>query len=59
MEEESIADDNTVNADTFSHTSNTKIDNSNTIITSEKLDKSDELVDAVKDLTINNAKYYE
>ena len=29
------------------------------IFTSEKLDKSDDLVDAVKNLTINDAKYYE
>ena len=29
------------------------------IFTSEKLDKSYELVDAVNNFTINNAKYYE
>ena len=59
MEKGSTADENNVTADTFSHTSNTQKDNSNSIFTSEKLDKSDELSDVVKDLTINNAKYYE
>ena len=44
--------------DTFSHTSNTQRDNSNTIFTSEKLNKSDDLVDTLKDFTINDAKYY-
>ena len=29
------------------------------IFTSEKIDKSDNLVDSVKNLTINDAKYYE
>ena len=38
---------------------NTQRKNSNRIFTSEKLDKSDELVDAGKDLAINGAKYYE
>ena len=45
--------------DTFSHTYNTQRENANAIFTGEKLDKSDELVDSVKNLTINNAKYYE
>ena len=45
--------------DTFSRASNTQRDIANAILASDKLDKSDELVDAVKDLTINNAKYYE
>ena len=31
----------------------------NALFTSEKIDKSDELVDAVKNFTINDAKYYE
>ena len=56
---ESILDANNVTADTFSHTSNSQKDNANAIFTSEKLDKSDELEDALKDLTINNAEYYE
>ena len=51
-------DANNVASDTFSHASNTKRDNANAIFTSEKLDKSDELVDAVNNLTINYAKYY-
>ena len=58
-EEESILDANNVNSDTSSHTSNTQRENSNTTFTGEQLDKSDELVDAVKKLTINDAKYYE
>ena len=59
MEEESIMDTNNITADTFSHASSAQRGNSNAIFTSEKLDKLDELVDSVKNLTINNAKYYE
>ena len=59
MEEESISDVNNVTSDTFSHTPNTQRENANVIFTSEKLDKLDELVDAVNNLTINDAKYYE
>ena len=44
---------------TFSHASNAQRQNGNAIFTSEKLDKLDELVDAVNNLTINDAKYYE
>ena len=44
--------------DTFSHTFNTQRENSNAIYTSEKLVKSDEMVEAVNNLTINDAKYY-
>ena len=44
---------------TFSHASNTWRENTNDIFTSGKLDKSDDLVDAVNIVTINNAKYYE
>ena len=58
MDEESISDANNVTADTFSHTSNTQRENANTIFTSDKLDKSDELADTLKDLTINDAEYY-
>ena len=58
MEEESILDANNVTADTFSHTSNTQIYNANLVFTSDKIDKSDELEDALKYLTINDAKYY-
>ena len=59
MEEDSIADVSNVTADTFIHVSNTKINNANAIFTSKNIDKSDELVDAIKDLTINDAEYYE
>ena len=59
MEEESISDANNVTADTFFHTYNAQIENANAIFTSEKLDKLDDLEDALKDLTINDAKYYE
>ena len=51
-------DGNNVTSYTFIHMSNTQRDNENAIFTSEKLDKSEGLVDAVKNLTINNAKYY-
>ena len=54
MEEESISDANNTTVDTFSHAYNTLRDNANTIFTSEKLDKLDELVNIVKNLTINN-----
>ena len=59
MEDESIADANSVTAETFSHTSNTQIENANVIFTSETLDKSDELVDVGNILTIKDAKYHE
>ena len=59
MEEESISEANNITADTFSHTSITQRENANTIFTSEKLHKSDELTDALKDLTIKDVKYYE
>ena len=55
MEEGSITDANNVTADTFSHASNAQIENSNAIFTGENLDKSDEPVDAVHNLTINDA----
>ena len=51
-------DANNVTADTFSNTSNTQREDANAIFTSVKLDKSDELVDTLKDLTINDAEYY-
>ena len=58
MGEESISDANIVMADTFSNKSNTQKENTNSIFTSDKLDKSDKLVDAVKYLTTNESKYY-
>ena len=51
-------DANNVTVGTFSHTSNTQRDNANAIFTSGELDKSDELVDAVKNLMINDAEHY-
>ena len=59
MGEESISDANNVTAYTLSNTSYTQTDNVNTIFTSEKIDKSDELSDALKYLKIKDAKYYE
>ena len=59
MEEESITDSNNITGDIFSNAFNTQRENTNTIFTSEKLDKSDKLVDTVKKMTINDAKYYE
>ena len=59
IKEELIADSNNVTVDTFSHASNTQRENENAIFTSEKLDKLNGLVDAVKELTINYSKCYE
>ena len=59
IEKESILDANNVTVDTFSHVYNTRRENANTICTSEKLDKLDYMADALKDLTINDTKYYE
>ena len=39
--------------------SNIQRDNANAIFTSEKIDKLDNLVDVVKNLTINDDEYYE
>ena len=49
---------NNITVDTFSHAPNTQRENVNVIFTSEKLDKSEELAVALKDLKINNTKYY-
>ena len=59
MEEDSISDVNNVNVDTFSNTSNTQKENTNTIFTNYKPDKTYKLVESVKNLTINDAEYYE
>ena len=59
MEEESITDSNNFTADTFSCESIVQRENANAIVTSYKIDKLDELVDAVKNLTIKDAEYYE
>ena len=58
VEEESIADAKTVTVDTFSHASNTQIENTKVIFASENIDNSDKLVDAVNIFTINDAEYY-
>ena len=44
--------------DTFSHTYNTQRDNANAVLTNEKLDKSGDLAEMLKDLTINDVEYY-
>ena len=59
IEEESIDDANNFTAYAFSLASNTQRWNTNAIFTSEKLDESEELVDQVKNLKINNAEYHE
>ena len=59
VEEESIADANSIPSDTLSHTSNKQRNNASAIFTSQKLDKLDELVGAEKKVTINDPKYYE
>ena len=58
MEKESISDANNVTVDTSSRAFNTQRENANAIFTSEKLDKLDDLADTLKDLTINDNKYY-
>ena len=52
------SDTHNVTVDTFSNTSNTQRENANTIFTSEKLYKSGDLAETLKDLTINNPEYY-
>ena len=58
MDKDSISVANNLSADTFGCTSDTKRENANAIFTIDKLDKLDNLADALKDLTINNSKYY-
>ena len=58
VEQESIVDANIVTVDTFNHTPNTQIENANKIFTSDKLDKSDDQEEMLKDLKISDAKYY-
>ena len=57
MEDESITDSNNVTVDTFSHAYGAQSKNANVIFTNKKLEKLDELVDALNNLTINDAKY--
>ena len=59
MEEEPKTDANDITADTFFHASSAKRENSKTMFTTENLDKLDKLVDAVKNLKINDGGYYE
>ena len=56
-EEESITDANTVTADAFSHTSSSQRENVDAVFTIEKLYKSENLVNTINDLTINDAGY--
>ena len=52
-------DSHNVTVDNFSRTSNKQIDNNNTILTSEKLEKLDDMAETLKGLAINNSGYYE
>ena len=59
MDAHNIASDShNVTADTFSQTPNTQGYHANAILTSEKLDTSDDLAEMLKDFTINDAGYY-
>ena len=51
-------DAHNVTVHTFSQTSNTQRENENVILTSEELDKSDDMAGTLNDLTIKNAEYY-
>ena len=50
-------DTNTVTFDAFSHASSLQIENLNMIFTSEKLEKLDDLVITINNLTINDGEY--
>ena len=56
-EEVSIMDSTTVTADVFSNASISQRENSNVIFASEKLENSDNLVDLVANMEINNVRY--
>ena len=56
-EEEPITDANNVTADTLNGASSSQRENLNAILTSEKLEKSVKLVDAINNLTINEVSY--
>ena len=56
-EEESIMDANNVTADAFSHASISKRENVDPVFTCEKLDNTDELVNTIHKLIINDAVY--
>ena len=46
-----------ITAEMFSHAPSSQRENPNEIFTSERLEKSDELVDTINNLTRNNSKY--
>ena len=50
-------EDNNLTADAFSHASSSQRENLNTVFTSDKLEKLDNLVDAINNLTMNDAGY--
>ena len=52
-------DASNITEDTSTHAFSAQRENANTIFTSENIEKSNKLLDEVKNLTINNAKYYE
>ena len=56
-EEESISDSNHVTADAFSHASSSHRENLGVIFTSKKLEKLEELVEAINNLKIDDARY--
>ena len=58
MEEQSITNAKNDTVDTFSHAYSAQRENYNAIFTSEMLENSDELVDSVNNLTINDPKHY-
>ena len=52
------SDAHNVTVDTFNYTSNTQRENANAILTSEKVDKPEDLEETLKYLTIDNTEYY-
>ena len=54
-EEKSKTDTNNITADAFSHASSSQREHADAIFTSEKIDKTDNLVDAINNLKINDA----
>ena len=52
-------DANNITTDTFSHASISQRENANAVFTSDNLENLDKLVDAVNNLTVNDAKYYQ
>ena len=56
-EKERITDADNVTADALSHASGLYRENLDNIFTNKKLDKSDKLINAINNLTINSARY--